>query len=137
MPESSEHMDLVQELIKWSNSYFENKNAIIYSDSPESIKKPEKIGGYIPDLYAKDIATGEILIGEAKRISDLTNPTSQKRAIRQLDEFIGFLSMNNGGVLLMAVPLYARDGFECLIIDLKEKHASKNLQYFFTRDWTN
>tara|TARA_B100000315_G_scaffold256356_1_gene302078 strand:+ start:890 stop:1303 length:414 start_codon:yes stop_codon:yes gene_type:complete len=135
MPESSEHMGLVQELVEWTNIYFKNKNIIISSDTPDSSQKPPKIGRYIPDLYAKDLSTGEILIGEAKRITDLTNGTNNKKAFQQLREFIDFLAINNGGVLLMAVPLFARDGFESLIINLRTKYPVKNIKYFFTRDW--
>jgi hypothetical protein len=135
MPESSEHMILVKELIQWTNIYFKNKKALIYSDSPEAIKKPEKIGIYIPDLFAKNITTGEILIGEAKRISDLTKAGNYKRAICQLEEFVNFLAIHGGGIMLMAVPLYARSGFESLIIDIINKHKCKNIQYRFTRSW--
>jgi hypothetical protein len=135
MPESSEHIELVQELVEETKKYFKNKNIIISSDAPDSCQKPPKIGSYIPDLYAKDLSTGEILIGEAKRINDLNNSASNKRAFQQLSAFIKFLALNNNGVLLMAVPLFARDGFESLIVNLQKKHNAKNVRYFFTRDW--
>ena len=134
MGESREHRDSVQELIEWSNAYFANKKVIILSDTDESIQKPPKIGSRIPDLYATNMKTGETLIGEAKRVSDLTNPSHQKRAIIQLDFFIRYLTTKKRGILLMAVPFFVEAGFKDIIIDIKKNYNSQNFNFFFTRN---
>ena len=137
MGESLEHMNLVRELVKWSELHFSDKNPIILSDLPESIQKPPKIGRHIPDLYARDMTTGEIIIGEAKRIADYTKKGPHKRAVSQLEAFISHLEMEKRGILVIAVPFYIESAFEEMIVNIKKNYNCKNFKYFFTRESLN
>ena len=106
MGESAEHLDLVQAL----RDYIESRLCGCYSlavlgDLPGSSRqeRPPRIAGYIPDVYATDAPTTQVIIGEAKTEDDLETEHSR----RQLRAFIEFLVCRERGTLVLAVPWQA------------------------------
>ena len=103
MPESASHKRLVDALIEWIRTeYDDNKSLFIWTDSLQdgTSKAPIRIEGFIPDVYAKFLSQPRQIIGEAKTSRDLDTKHTEK----QLTAFISYCSKNNGAFLVLAVP---------------------------------
>lgn len=102
MSESDHHRSLVQALEKeisidpiWQN------HPIIFSDirNGVALDVPPAIGSYRPDLFARDISTQLVIIGEAKTANDIDN----QHTFDQLASFFDFLLSQRQGELWMGV----------------------------------
>ena len=73
----------------------------VFADLPSTPRrdKPQRVGGFVPDVYASDVPTTFRLIGEAKTIEDLETP----HTILQLSAFFRHVTVC-GGALAVAVP---------------------------------
>src|SRR3989442_11188119 len=107
LAESSKHSALVQIII----SYIGREHAQIAAlgivddlSSPLHAEKPNRIDGFVPDVYAFDAPLTTIIIGEAKTQDDLETPRSRK----QITAFLSFLCHQKTGIFILAVPWQAK-----------------------------
>lgn len=103
MPESAEHLSLVQDIVDYIQNRFGGlAGLIVLTDLPTSARadKPPRIDGFAPDVYATEVPRTTVLIGEAKTADDLTTAHSRD----QIVAFLKFLSYQQRGVLVLAVP---------------------------------
>ena len=127
MRESDNHMQLVQEICKWIEANSPNKDQLsILTDSPltERHKLPPKVGCFSPDVYAKDLSSGVIIIGEAKTKNDLDTAHSR----RQFDAFLRYLSNHKNSTLIVATPWHMVNRAKSLIRCLQRKKQAKNVK---------
>ena len=107
MPESATHASLIEVMVDYVNREFcELDNVSLYVDSAaiKSTGMPPRIGGYVPDLFARDVPQTRILIGEAKTRRDLET----ERSRQQLHAFLEYLSQTPSGIFVLCVPTIAR-----------------------------
>ncbi len=103
LAESSQHAALVQIIIGYIKREHAEVTALgIMDDLSSAIgaEKPNRIGGFVPDVYAFDAPLTMTIIGEAKTRDDLETEHSKK----QITAFLSFLSYQNAGIFVMAVP---------------------------------
>jgi len=106
MAESSVHAGLVKGMVDFvGRELGDLKNIAIRDDSVQPLRgeRPPRIGGFVPDLYASDVPTTRIIIGEAKTRIDLETLHSEQ----QISAFLEYLSKSPNGAFLLAVPLNA------------------------------
>lgn len=107
LAESIKHTALVQIII----SYICREHAEITAlgvvndlSSPLHAEKPNRIDGFLPDVYAFDAPLTTVIIGEAKTQDDLETERSRK----QLAAYLSFLGHQPTGILILAVPWQAK-----------------------------
>ncbi|MBY2941838.1 hypothetical protein HFN97_20575 [Rhizobium laguerreae] len=106
MAESASHAGLVTALVAFAAAEFGGlSNICVRHDAVRPLRgeRPPRINGYVPDLYAVDVPTTAVLVGEAKTRADLE--TAHTRI--QLDAFLCFLAQTPNGVFVLSVPLTA------------------------------
>lgn len=106
MPESSQHLRLVEALVSYIEvRYKPLKSMIILCDLPSTVggDRPPRVGGFVPDVYATDSPTTLTVIGEAKTAEDLVTAHSRE----QIEAFLDFLRYRKSGVLVLAVPCFS------------------------------
>mgnify|MGYP006908223643 CR=1 FL=1 len=87
MSESSRHMRLVSNIVKWIHETRASDDLCIFIDDPtqSGTDKPPNIGGYLPDVFAKAVARQPVtIIGEAKTAYDLETNRSELQLISYL-----------------------------------------------------
>src|SRR5258708_8311128 len=91
MPESQGHIDLVRSLSAWIEGKFRNGSYSFHviADLPDSPEKPDYIGGFRPDVYAR-AAGKHTILGEAKTVNDLECLHTE----RQIGAFLKYLSLS-------------------------------------------
>lgn len=103
MSESDQHRSLVQALA-WeiSESSLWQNPPILYCDIQDgaTIDMPPIIGNNRPDVFARDLSEGIIVIGEAKTANDIDN----QHTFDQLISFFDYLCSQAQGELWMGVP---------------------------------
>lgn len=100
MGESYNHVELVRQIIEWVRCH--DAHSIIFADSSIEIaaQKPPKIGGHIPDVYARTNNLQNIIIGEAKTRKDLEN----EHTMSQFKAFLNYCSVYPEARLVLAIP---------------------------------
>lgn len=114
MAESSKHTALVQIIIEYIQQEYADKTALgIIHDlcSPLRAEKPNRIDGYVPDVYAFDAPLTTTIIGEAKTADDLETEHSR----RQITAFLSFLGQQKSGTFIIAVPWQVKKRAAALI----------------------
>ena len=104
MPESSQHIRLVEALVRYIEQRYKYlKSMIILCDLPSTVgrDRPPRVGGFGPDVYAADVPTTVTVIGEAKIAEDLVTVHSRQ----QIEAFLDYLRYQKSGVFVLAVPL--------------------------------
>lgn len=132
MAESQEHVDLVKALYVWVKERFGDSfyDFYILSDLPESMEKPDVIGGFRPDLFAR--APGHLtLIGEAKTIADLETEHTRQ----QVAAFLRFLSGAPGAVFVIATPWPAHASAKNLVSTIARQTGITNVEIRLLRQW--
>ena len=77
---------------------------MLYSDTGSRHEGlPERISGYIPDVFASDVPATFRIIGEAKTHRDMNTLRSQ----RQVKAFLDFLSLYPNSVFYLAIPVFS------------------------------
>lgn len=117
MAESSKHSALVQIIIDYiQRSYADNPALGIMHDlsSPLYAEKPNRIEGYVPDVYAFDAPFTTTIIGEAKTADDLETEHSRK----QMTAFLSFLGKQKSGTFILAVPWQVKRRAASLVASL-------------------
>ena len=101
--ESNAHAALVLELVNYVRSTHSCEGQLaLYADHEDVAGgRPERINGFLPDVYAYDVPTSFVVIGEAKTRRDLQSDRSQK----QLAAFAHYLSLHEVGYLYIFTPL--------------------------------
>jgi hypothetical protein len=85
--------------------------AIKYSDGDErtimadlgdctSQRKPPRVGGFVPDVYARHLNELDLVIGEAKSLDDIEN----MHTIGQITAFLKACSLMERALFVMIVP---------------------------------
>jgi len=77
-------------------------------------ERPPKVAGFIPDVYASNVPTTMMLIGEAKTAADLE--TKHSRA--QIAAFLKYLALTPGGLFVLAVPVAVKPRARWLLREL-------------------
>ena len=117
MGESFSHARLVKEIIKWVEEY--DPQAVIFADSCiiESREMPPRIGGHVPDVYARVNSLQQMIIGEAKTRKDIENDHSMS----QFRSYLYFCRENPGTRLILAVPWEMRRFVHNLLNRMKDE----------------
>lgn len=102
MPESSAHARLVAALIQWMALECQDGVGAVLVDTAgvPAASRPPKIGGFVPDAYAVDVARR--IVGEAKTAADLEN----RHSLSQIRAFVAFCSQTEDAFFVLAVPWY-------------------------------
>src|SRR3712207_431503 len=79
--------------------------------SPLRAEKPNRIGGFVPDVYAFDAPLTTVIIGEAKTQDDLETERSRK----QITAYLCYLGQQQTGILILAVPWQAKRRAQAIV----------------------
>ena len=77
------------------------------------------IGGFRPDLFARDPSTSSVILGEAKSIQDFENV----HTLAQLTQFLLYCDRSPGSTFVLAVPWMIQRNAESLVRVLKVRHG--------------
>ncbi len=94
MSESEEHRCLVEMMAR----RLAGMNFQVFADLPTGFARPQKIAGFIPDVYGLHRVSGGKYIGEAKTRIDLETAHSRE----QITAFIAEANKNPTGVFILA-----------------------------------
>ena len=104
MGESSGHTDLVRSLHRWISKEFapEDSGLALFADLPDLDveRKPIRVGGFVPDIYAVTFPCSFTLLGEAKWFRDLETAHTE----RQFKAFFEFLEREKDPHFVVASP---------------------------------
>ena len=103
--------------------------ALYFDDQMYGRERPQRIGNYLPDLYAEDVPRTFVVIGEAKTHPDLLSARSR----RQLETFLRYLALYNASFFYLAVPTLAKPAATTLVRELGCQHESVKVQ-ILTKD---
>src|SRR5436190_23363296 len=101
MSESSRHILLVSNIVKWIHHTQATEDLCILVDEPSrsATNKPPNIGGYQPDVFVKAMGRPLVIIGEAKTAQDLETPRSE----RQLIAYLSHLKTIDNSFLVISI----------------------------------
>lgn len=100
------HARLVRAILLYIEQEFGPMSDLCVRDdsvSPLRGERPPPVAGFIPDVYATDVPTTLIIIGEAKTASDLESDRSRA----QIGAFLAHLVQVPSGIFVLSVPLTA------------------------------
>lgn len=103
MSESNNHIQLVEELVRWiTQNYLNGDRGYLLIDHPESTigRKPPKINGYVPDVFTACAPNSRTIIGEAKTALDVERPHS----VEQIKAFLRYCSIQQNAIFVFATP---------------------------------
>lgn len=127
MAESSTHSALVKIIINYIGQEHAQIAALgIVNDlsSPLRSEKPNRIEGYVPDVYAFDAPLTTVIIGEAKTTTDLETEHSKK----QITAFLSFLGQQTTGIFILAVPWQAKRRAHAIVTSLREAVGASSVK---------
>ena len=127
MPETRQHRKLVEIMIEYVRStYLAGDTSIVLIDSAASpgSGRPPVIGGFRPDLFARDSRTSSVILGEAKSVQDFENV----HTLAQLTEFLIYCDRSPGSTFVLAVPWMIQRSAESLIRVLKARHGMSRVK---------
>jgi hypothetical protein len=104
LAESSKHTALVQIIVSYIGREHAGLGIVNDLPSPLHAEKPNRIDGFVPDVYAFDAPLTTIVIGEAKTQDDLETERSRK----QMTAFLAFLGLQKTGIFILAVPWHLK-----------------------------
>lgn len=125
MPESANHIKMVESIKLWIENNFEDiENFTVWTDSPNSTQ-PVRIEGFVPDVYAKSFLNpNQIIIGEAKTARDIDT----KHTELQLSVFLKHCSLIKDAFFILAVPWDLVRYAGSLIKDLQIKCQAEDVK---------
>ena len=103
MPESEIHARLVKAIIEHLEVRLGMIDEIMVQDDstqPLRGERPQKVNGFVPDVYATDVPMTRKVIGEAKTAKDLETVHSRQ----QITTFLEYLSHTPNSLFVLAVP---------------------------------
>lgn len=104
MPESAQHARLVRAILARLETHLGPLANIMVRDdslSPFRGERPPPLPRFVPDVYATDVPTTRIVVGEAKTAKDL----ERDRSHEQIASFLEYLTDTPGSLFILAVPL--------------------------------
>jgi hypothetical protein len=108
MSEKKEHADLRKIIKEWVDLNMNNFDLTIIEDDPGNTLGTgvPKIGGCIPDLYARSMKHGIEIVGEAKTSNDIFNNHTKF----QIKSYIEHLRIHKSkGYLIVAVAFHDKE----------------------------
>jgi hypothetical protein len=127
LAESSNHTGLVQIIIKYIGREHAQIAALgMVNDlsSPLHAEKPNRIGGFVPDVYAFDAPLTTVIIGEAKTQDDLETERSRK----QITAFLTHLCHQQAGIFILAVPWQAKRRALAIVESLRAETGATSVK---------
>ena len=128
--ESNEHAFLVSHLTDFVTKRHGcgGNLALYFDDQMYGRERPQRIGSYLPDLYAEDVPRTFVVIGEAKTHLDLISTRSR----RQLATFLRYLALYDAAFFYLAVPTLAKPAATTLVRELGCRHEGVKVQILTT-----
>ncbi len=127
LAESSKHTTLVQTIISYIGREHSQIAALgIVNDlsSPLHAEKPNRIDGFVPDVYAFDAPLTTVIIGEAKTQDDLETEHSRK----QITAYLSFLGHQQTGIFILAVPWQAKRRARAMVEALRAETGATSVK---------
>ena len=127
MAESSKHASLVQIIINYigrEHSHVTGLGIVNDLSSPLHAEKPNRIEGFVPDVYAFDAPLTTVIIGEAKTPDDLETERSKK----QITAFLSFLGHQQAGIFILAVPWQLKRRADSLVAALRAASGAASVK---------
>lgn len=124
LAESSKHTALVQVIIRYIGREHAQLGIVNDLSSPLHAEKPNRIDGFVPDVYAFDAPLTTVIIGEAKTQDDLETEHSRK----QITAFLSFLCLQKTGILILAVPWHLRRRATAIIETLRAETGATSVK---------
>lgn len=124
MTESEMHARLVKSIISHLEFCLGKIDEIMVQDDslqPIRGERPPRIGQFVPDVYATDVPTTKIVIGEAKTANDIDTEHSRK----QISVFLDYLAHSPNGLFVMAVPTFSKARAQSVVKELGVSLGSK------------
>ena len=125
--ESTKHTALVQIIISYvAREYGQIPALGIVNDlsSPLRGEKPNRIDGFVPDVYAFDAPLTTVIIGEAKTQDDLET----ERSRRQITAYLSFLGQQQTGILILAVPWQVKRRANAIVEGLRAQTGAGSVK---------
>ncbi|MCY4152859.1 MAG: hypothetical protein OXE94_11585 [Aestuariivita sp.] len=123
MTESAQHARLVKAILSLLEKHFGSLDDIMVRDDslrPVRAERPPKLPQYIPDVYATDVPTTQVIVGEAKTAKDLETARSHK----QIASFLEYLAHTPNSLLILAVPFDCKPRARGLLRKLVPAHGT-------------
>ena len=115
--ESRQHAAIVEGLVSHIREVHEPPGGfVLYSDTGERCELPQRVNGYIPDVFASDVPSTFHIIGEAKTHGDIVS----QRSKRQVKAFLDFLSAYSNSIFYLAVPVFSQPRANQLLNEITE-----------------
>ncbi len=78
---------------------------VILYDLPSTVggDRPPRVGGFAPDVYARDLLGTTTVIGEAKCAEDIGTVHSRQ----QIQAFLDYLRYQKASLFVLAVPFFS------------------------------
>jgi hypothetical protein len=133
--ESTKHTALVQIIINYVAREYAQLPALgIVNDlsAPLRAEKPNRIDGFVPDVYAFDAPLTTVIIGEAKTQADLETERSRK----QLTAYLSFLGHQQTGILILAVPWQVKRLANTIVESLRAETGAASVKTVMLDDIT-
>ena len=128
MSESSRHMRLVSNMVKWIRETRACDDLCIFVDDAMQTEKPPNIGGYLPDVFAKAVARQPVtIIGEAKTAHDLETNRSEL----QLISYLSYLKTAPDPFLLISTGWVVQRTAKGLLCRLREVCEAPQVKLVF------
>jgi hypothetical protein len=127
LAESNTHSALVKIIISYIGREHSQLAALgIVNDlsAPLGAEKPNRIEGFVPDVYAFDAPLTTVIIGEAKTQADLETEHSKK----QIAAYLSFLRHQTTGIFILAVPWQAKRRASAIVSSLSEALGASDVK---------
>ncbi len=126
MSESATHQYLVQAMVAWiAERFFSGDPGLVLHDNPtsSSLDRPPPVGGYFPDVFARETSATPLIVGEAKTAHDL----ERKHSILQIGAFLQHCACYPQSLFVLAVPWYVVRCGRSLLAHLQKKHGTNEV----------
>lgn len=127
MSESNKHAELVGIIVDYIRREHIHITAMGILDDlagPLRAEKPSRIGGFVPDVHAFDAPLTTVIIGEAKTAADLETEHSRN----QINAFMSYLSHQDNGIFILAVPWQAKRSAATLIEAVRKEIGANSVK---------
>lgn len=127
LAESIKHTALVQIIISYIGREHAQLTALgVINDlsSPLRAEKPNRVDGFVPDVYAFDAPLTTVIIGEAKTQDDLETERSRK----QLTAYLSHLGHQETGILILAVPWHLKRRANAIVEALRTETGATSVK---------
>ena len=131
MSESPQHTQLVRDIIEWVQVQYGPHHAGLYvlNDLPGTTaeRRPWRIDGFVPDVYAATTPATFTILGEAKCPADFSSP----RTRQQFQAFLSFLRGEVEPWFVVATPWEIRPAAKRLVRRLQQQTQAENVTTLF------